>query len=178
AAMIAMNMPCQINRKLFGFMSWRNFDNTLWQKVIRQAKSGIDNDISLKIVGFDNQQNAVIAAQKNIAALGLQDKISVHRKSFELLEPPFASGIIITNPPYHERLKDENDEALYGEIGSRLKHFYSGYSVWIFSGFEAGIKAIGLKPSKKIKLLNGAIECKFLQFELYAGSKKDKSVIN
>ena len=89
-----------------------------------------------------------------------------------ILEKPVPEGIIFINPPYDERLKNPEINKFYSELGTTLKHKWPGYDVWLFTGNLEAIKYIGLKPSKKITLYNGKIECRLLNFSLYSGSQK------
>ena len=92
------------------------------------------------------------------------------------MRPPFSDAFLLMNPPYGERLRHGSVVDLYNEIGSILKHQYSGWKAWIISSNAEALKKIGLKPSRKYVVFNGPLECRFVGFELYAGSKKDQFV--
>ncbi len=174
AAMIASRTPPSMLRERFGFKKWKNFDEALWQKVVASAKSKIRTPPH-PILGFDKDFKAVRIAERNLDTANMIDFVTVQRSKFEKLIPPTDKGILITNPPYDERLQSDDINNLYAMIGERLKHHFSGFEAWLISSNKEAIKQIGLRPSKKIPLYNGALECRFLKFELYEGSKKTKS---
>jgi putative N6-adenine-specific DNA methylase len=173
AALKAYNIPSNLNRKSFGFQNWKNYDAALWEKIKDQARAAIKKE-GVPIVGSDKNLRAIRAAEENIVNAGLQDKIQLIKKDFARLDPPFPNGIIITNPPYDERLVKDDINAFYKMIGDRLKQAYMGYEAWIISSNMEAFKHLGLKASRKTKLYNGALECRYQQYELYAGSKKSK----
>lgn len=171
AALYAYNLPPQIARRQFGFMNWRDFDAGLWQNV-RETALAAATDFSYPIYGFDKNFQAIRISQHNALAAHLEGKIIFERKVFEKLEPPVEEGLIIMNPPYDERLAEDNIEALYQSIGDRLKQAFSGFEAWIISSNTAALKKVGLRPSQKLTLFNGPLECKFQKYELYRGSRK------
>ncbi|MCP3928142.1 MAG: class I SAM-dependent RNA methyltransferase [Bacteroidetes bacterium] len=175
AALIAHNIPPNYYRKRFGFQRWKDFDRNLWDEIMEQAKENI-KDTSCEIYGFDKDFKAAKISQHNIFGAHLEGKINVSRQRFERLEPPVENGFMMMNPPYDVRLTDDNILDFYKMIGDRLKQHFNGYEAWILSGNLEAIKHIGLRPSRKISLYNGALECKFQKFELYAGSKKSKAI--
>jgi putative N6-adenine-specific DNA methylase len=173
AASYAWNMPPQLNRQEFGFMKWPNFDRKLWKEVVEKAKSRI-KDSGPVIMGSDKDFKSIRMAEQNIQAAGMEDKIQVQRKKFEKLTPPEGPGMIIMNPPYDERLGIDDIGALYKMIGDQLKQNYAGFEAWVLSSNKEAFKQVGLRASKKIKLYNGPLECKFQRYEMYEGSKKKK----
>ena len=173
AAMYAYNIPPQLQRKNFGFMKWRDFDKALWEEVVAEAKSNI-REFPYHILGFDKDFKAVRISQWNIIAAKVEGKIQVERKPFEKLEAPEGKGIIMINPPYEMRLVTGDINALYKMIGDQLKQSFKGYDAWIISSNFQALKHIGLRPSKKILLHNGPLECKLQHYELYEGTKKVK----
>lgn len=173
AALYAYNIPPQLyRRKAFGFTKWQDFNRTLWQEILEAAKSRIRQDFEHEIVGFDRDFRAVSICRQNIAASHLEGKVQVKRQLFERLDPPFDNGWIIMNPPYDERLSNKDIEAFYQMIGDRLKQHFAGYTAWIISSNKEAVKNVGLRASKRMTLFNGALECKFLKYEMYAGSRK------
>ena len=172
AAMLAKNIPPQLNRESLGFMKWKNFNAKLWEDVIDKAKEAI-KPLICNIVGFDKDMKAVRVSGQNIFSAHLEGQgIQVEKQSFERLIPPAAPGLLMTNPPYDERLKEADIEAFYKMIGDRLKQAFTDYEAWIISSNMEALKHLGLKPSKKLTLFNGALECKFQQYELYEGSRR------
>ena len=105
------------------------------------------------------------------------DKVSLKISNFQDYTPNTEPGIIISNPPYGERIGDEI-EALYTDFGDTLKQKFSGWSAWIISSNMEALKNVGLRPSKKLKLFNGSLECKFVQYEMYQGTKKTHKTEN
>lgn len=175
AAMIARNIPPQKHRTIrFGFQNWKDFDPQLWASIKKEADARI-RDFDYKILGYDQDFKAVRVSERNIMCADLEGKIEVERQKFEKFEPSSSKGIILTNPPYEERIKTGDIDNLYSLIGDRLKQHFSGFQAWIISSNLEAIKKIGLRPSRKITLYNGPLLCKFLKFEMYAGSKKQKS---
>jgi putative N6-adenine-specific DNA methylase len=173
AASYAWNMPPQLNRKEFGFMKWPNFDRKLWKEVVEKAKSRI-KDSGPVIMGSDKDFKSIKIAEQNIEAAGMEGKIQVQRKKFEKLTPPEGPGMLIMNPPYDERLGIDDIGALYKMIGDQLKQNYAGFEAWVISSNKEAFKQVGLRASKKMKLYNGPLECRYQRYEMYEGSKKQK----
>ena len=169
AAMIANNIPANIFRKRFGFEGWKNFDIDLWEK-IRDISLEKEQEYHGMISGADNFQKSLRACRENINNALMRDDIKVNMKDFfDTPVPP--NTCVIFNPPYGERMSIGINE-FYQKIGDTLKHNYKGCSVWLISSDIENLKMIGLKPSRKIKIFNGKLECRFLNFEIYEGSKK------
>ncbi len=173
AAMIASNTPAGWNRERFGFQKWKNFNQKIWDEVLAEAKAKIKKP-SHPILGFDSDFKTVRMAERNLDTAGMLDYVEIKRMKFQKLEAPEEKGILVTNPPYDERLKEADILEFYGMIGDQLKQQFKGYEAWLISSNADAIKRIGLRASKKIPLQNGALECRFLKFELYEGSKKAK----
>lgn len=178
AGMMAKNIPPLWFRKEgFGFQRWRDYDEKLWQTVLSEAKERI-TDFNHKIYGFDRDFKAISTAKINVLAAELTENISLRRMAFERLEAPAEKGILIINPPYDERLHIKNINELYKMMGDQFKQNFKGWEAWIISSNMQALKHIGLRPSKKIRLMNGALDCKFLKFEMYEGSRKAKKIGN
>lgn len=175
AAMIAKRIPPQKYQEFkFGFQKWRDFEPAIWEKVKSEADAKI-RDFEHRILGFDQDFRAVRACERNIMyATDLEGKIEIQRQKFEKLERPSEKGIILMNPPYEERIKTGEIDVLYGMIGDRFKQEFKGYSAWIISSNLEAIKNIGLRPSRRITLYNGPLLCKFLKYDMYEGSKKQR----
>ncbi len=174
AAMIAKNIPAGIYRKSFGFEKWLDFDEALFSEIYN---ADYERPLSVRIFGSDISNQSCAIARSNIKNAGLSKTIEVATNDFLSMNPPFEGGIIITNPPYGERLKAQSVVDLYKSMGDILKQKYAGYSAWIISSSEDGFKSIGLKPSKKIELFNGALPCSFRNFELFQGTYKQKVIL-
>lgn len=177
AAMFAKNMPPQLNRESLGFMKWKNFNAKLWEDVLDKAQTAI-KPLNCKVLGFDKDMKAVRVTGQNIFSAHLEGQgITVEKQSFEKLIAPEPSGLLMTNPPYDERLKEADIESFYKMMGDRLKQAFIGYEAWIISSNLEALKHLGLKSSKKLNLFNGALECKFQQYELYEGTRRSDEKI-
>jgi len=171
AAMLACNIPPQRNRQHFGFMKWEDYDKDLWRQVKQEAKERIQT-VPSPILGYDKDFEAIKASMKNILAAQLEDAVTVERMDFNKQKQEYKEGVLITNPPYDERLEEEDIYAFYKDMGHVLKHKFEGFDAWLISSNIKAMKKLGLKPSKKNILFNGALECQFNCYELYKGSKK------
>ena len=166
AAMAAYNVPPQYGREYFCFKHWKDFDKALWYDIAQNSEpKELVNKVNLK--GFDLNFQAIRVTERNIEAASLTGLIEMQRKDFFKNIPEGEPGILVLNPPYDERLKMEDAQKFYKDLGDAFKKNWKGWQVWIISGNLEAVKAVGLKPSKKITLYNGAIECKFLKFEIY-----------
>jgi len=169
ASMITHNIPANIFRKRFGFEGWKNFDEELWD-TIRDTSLEKEKEYHGIITGADKYQKSLRSCRANINNALMRDEIKVKLDDF------FESSVkpnthVVFNPPYGERMPISIDE-FYQKIGDTLKHNYEGCTVWLISSDIENLKMIGLKPSRKIKVYNGKLECRFLKFEIYEGSKK------
>ncbi len=175
AAMIANNIPPGIYRQKFGFETWKDFDNELLEQIYEEESE--ENNSDVKIIGADISEIAIRMAKENISNASLKRKIELHIKPIENFDPikvKGENGILITNPPYDERIKKNEINNFYKVLGDIFKNRFKGFETWLISNNFDAIKNIGLKPSKKQTLFNGALECKFLNYSIYEGSKKDK----
>lgn len=170
AAMIAGNIPPGIHRS-FSFEKWQDFDKDLWQSIKSEARQS-KKPPGQPILGADNNFKAIRIAGNNIGAAHLQSYIRIKKSSFQQFLPPEGPGTLISNPPYDLRLGDKDINGLYRQIGDKLKQDFAGYQAWLISGNFEALKHVGLRPSRRIHLLNGQIPCKFHRYELYQGSRK------
>lgn len=173
AAMFAMHIPPAYFRKNFGFMKWADFDETLWNEVVKTANDKI-SEFDFDIIGSDRSSKAIDIARQNIFESHLHKDIRLLKKNMDELEPPKGPGVLIINPPYGERLEEADLKGLYSSIGDSLKHNFKGYTAWIISSDFEALKFIGLKPSKKITVFNGPLECRFVSYDIFDGSYKEK----
>lgn len=171
AALIAKNIAPGSFRT-FGFEKWNDFDEALWDKLETKARDSII-DFKGKISGFDMDEEAILISEGNAQVAGVLNVVSFKKQDFLKTENEITGSILVMNPPYGERLM-EDDEMIpfYKEIGDVLKKKYTGCDAWIISGNLRAIKFVGLRPSRKIPLFNGPIECRLNKFELYRGSKR------
>ena len=172
AAMIANNIPPGVYRQKFGFETWKDFDNELLEEIYEE--DGVEPDHDIKVIGSDISEIAIRITKENVANAGLKRKIDLQINPIENYTPPAENGVIITNPPYGERIKKNDINDFYKALGDKFKSSYQGYEVWLISSNFDAIKYIGLRPSKKFTLFNGPLECKFLNYSIYEGSKKSK----
>jgi putative N6-adenine-specific DNA methylase len=170
AAMMAANIPPQVHRKKFGFENWQNFDAELFTQ-IKEARLNKIKEFSGKLIGFDINKKVAEDAQNNVDAANMGDFISIINQDFFLSKKEISPLKIIFNPPYDQRLAVNNDQ-LYQNIGNCLKQNYPNTDTWFITSDIDAHKKIGLRPSRKIRLFNGKLECKLYKFELYEGSKK------
>lgn len=173
AAMIAMNVPPGIYRQNFAFEKWKGFNADLFETIYND--DGGERVFEHKIYGSDISEEAISIAAKNIKSAGVEKHIDLQIKPFEkYTEAPAENAILITNPPYGERIKPEDLFGLYEMIGERLKHVFMGYKVWILSYKKECFDKIGLKPSKKIQLVNGSLQCEFRRYDIFAGKRNEQ----
>ncbi|MCB0581820.1 MAG: class I SAM-dependent RNA methyltransferase [Phaeodactylibacter sp.] len=173
AATYACRRAPQLQRDYFGFKQWADYDESLWAGLLAEARSRVV-PFEHGLYGYDLDFKAMRIARHNALAAGLEGQVQIERQPFERLEPPAEEGFIVMNPPYDERLAKADIEAFYQMIGDRLKQAFAGYEAWILSSNKDAMKRIGLRPSRKMTLFNGALECKYQQYQLYRGSRKKK----
>lgn len=172
-AFIALNIPPGYIRDSYGFQRWKGYDKALYESVKQEADSKIKTELDIDIIGGDISASALSLSRRNCRDAGVDQFVKVIRGDFfKNRAVQNFSGTIIANPPYGERIGGVDHEMIYSRIGSTLKHHYTNTSAWILTGSMEGLKFIGLKSSKKIKVFNGSIECYFVRFDLYEGSKK------
>jgi putative N6-adenine-specific DNA methylase len=177
AALMAKNIAPGIFRNEFGFERWNDFDSELWEKIRDDAKAKELKKMEFPLVGIDKSQQTLKTAKENVSNARMNDSIRLHAMPFEEYTPEVNNGMVIINPPYGGRITDEDLFSLYKSIGDQLKKKYKGFTAWILTANKEAAKNIGLKPSRKIELYNGSLECRFLKFELYEGSKKGKYLL-
>lgn len=190
AALIARNIAPGVFRQSFAFEKWLDFDAELWSEIYNDDSH--EREFHHKIYGSDASFYAIQQATKNVKSAGVQRDVEL--KQIRLEEIKFGNekmskcemsndksrisndkSLVMLNPPYGERLASNKDmELLYGKIGTALKHQFAGSTAWIISSNEAAMKCIGLKPSKKLHLLNGELDCQFNRYDLFAGKRNDQ----
>ena len=174
AAMIANNIPSSINRKHFAFENWKDYDEDLYF-IIQDALLKKIRSSHFKIMGFDKAPSAVQKAKQNIISANLEEFVGVHHVNFfNSTKEVFGNTTILFNPPYGERLNIDVAE-FYKKIGDTLKHNYPGSTAWLINSDVEALKNVGLRTSKRIALKNGDLDCKFVKYELYEGSRKAKN---
>ena len=176
AALMARNIAPGVFRKEFAFEHWPDFDAELWNDIYNDDSH--EREFEHKIYGSDASFYAIQQATKNVKSAGVQKDVELRQVRLEELKELKAEGaLVMMNPPYGERLKSNKEmEDLYGAIGTALKHQFTGATAWIISSNAEAMKRIGLKPSKKYRLLNGELDCQFNQYELFQGKRNEANI--
>lgn len=171
AALIAQNMAPGVFRKEYAFERWHDFDRELLDEIYNDDSK--EREFTHKIYGYDIDIKAVNTARINVRAAGLTKCIEVECADFKDFTQPSGPAIMVCNPPYGERISTPNLLNTYRMIGDRLKHQFQGNEAWILSYRQECFEAIGLKPSLKIPLYNGSLECEFRKYAVFAGRLAD-----
>lgn len=172
AAMIACNIPPNLNRKEFAFQKWSDWDNDLYEKIEESALNKT-RSFDYTITGYDKAPSAIRKSEQNISNANLDDFIKIERQDFFRTEKedPDKSLHVLFNPPYGERLPIDVD-VFYSRIGDTLKQSYPGSQAWLITANMEALKFVGLRPSRRIKVFNGKLESKLVKYTLYSGTKK------
>ena len=171
AALIAKNIAPGVFRKGFAFEKWVDFDADMFDEIYNDDSQ--EREFAHKIYGYDNNPKANEIATHNIKAAGVSKDIVLKLQPFQQFEQPKEKSIIITNPPYGERISTNDLLGLYQMIGERLKHAFVGNEAWVLSYREECFDQIGLKASQKVPLFNGPLECEFRKYEIFDGKYKE-----
>lgn len=171
AAMIACNIPANINRPEFAFERWDDYDNALFE-TIQDALLKKTREFHYTIKGTDIDITAITKARDNVKHANLEDYIQIEQDDFFDTKKEVEGKLhILFNPPYDERIGIKTEE-FYEDIGNTLKRHYPGTNAWLITANLEALKYVGLKPSRKIKVYNGALEARLVKYEMYEGSKK------
>ena len=170
AAMIAANINPGVYRRHFAFEGWKDFDPALFDKLYNDDSG--ERDPEFKIYGADISPKAVEIAERNIKSAGVGRLIDLQVKPLSAWKEAPEGGVMVTNPPYGERIGADNMEGLYALIGQKLKNVFKGYHAWIIAAKNEYIAKIGLSPSVKIPILNGSIECELREYIIFEGDYK------
>ena len=171
AALIPRNIAPGVFRKGFAFEKWVDFDSEMFDEIYNDDSQ--EREFTHKIYGYDNNPKANEIATHNIKAAGVSKDVTLKLQPFQQFEQPQEKSIIVMNPPYGERISTNDLLGLYQMIGERLKHAFVGNEAWVLSYREECFDQIGLKPSKKVPLFNGALECEFRKYEIFDGKYKE-----
>ena len=171
AALIARNIAPGVFRKGFAFEKWVDFDSEMFDEIYNDDSQ--EREFTHKIYGYDNNPKANEIATHNIKAAGVSKDVTLKLQPFQQFEQPQEKSIIVMNPPNGERISTNDLLGLYQMIGERLKHAFVGNEAWVLSYREECFDQIGLKPSKKVPLFNGALECEFRKYEIFDGKYKE-----
>ena len=168
AALIARNIPPGIFRTDFAFEHWQDFNKEMFETIYN------DDSEEKELNGSDSSFYAIKKATDNIRSAGLKKLITLRQIEFQHLPKIEKPSLLVTNPPYGERIKPEDINKLYSELGTCLKHTFSGSEAWVLSANKEAMKYIALKPKQKINVLNGELDCTFQQYELFEGKRKEQ----
>lgn len=172
AALIAANINPGIYRKGFAFERWADYDQELFERLYNDDSN--EREVKCKIYGADISPKAVEVARANIKSAGVAKHIELERKAIiSWTEAPKPVGVLITNPPYGERISAPDMDNLYQSIGAQLKHVFVGYHAWILGYRDEYFAKIGLAPSEKVDILNGSLECSLREYVIFEGDRKD-----
>lgn len=171
AGLIALNIPPGIFRKEFAFEKWSDFDEELFDEIYND--DSCERTFKYKIYGSDISPKAINIAAENIKSAGLNKYIELKVQSVQQTEMPTQPCLMITNPPYGERINPSDLYEIYSALGRILKHKFAGNTAWVISSDEKALNKIGLKPSKKIPLLNGALDCLYCKYEIFTGKRNE-----
>jgi putative N6-adenine-specific DNA methylase len=173
AAMVACNIPANINRKEFAFEKWNDWDNDLFDQIVESLLKKV-KEFHYTIKGYDKAPSAVSKAKDNIKNANLDDYVTIEQQNFFDTKKETVGPLhMVFNPPYGERL-DIDLERFYREMGDTMKQNYPGTNAWFITANLEALKFVGLKPSRKIKLFNGSLEARLVKYEMYEGSKRTK----
>jgi putative N6-adenine-specific DNA methylase len=170
AALIAHNMAPGLFRKEYAFEKWPDFDRELFDDIYNDDSE--EREFKHHIYGYDVDVKAVNTARLNVRAAGLTNDITIEEQDFKNFQQPKNKAIMVTNPPYGERISTPDLLGTYKMIGERLKHQFTGNDAWVLSYREECFDQIGLKPSIKIPLYNGSLECEFRKYQMFDGKMK------
>ncbi len=172
AALIAHNMAPGLYRKEYAFEKWPDFDADLFDRIYNDCEEHEKESVGCHFYGYDIDPKAVNTARRNVQAAGLSDSITIEQQDFKDFKQPSKKSTIVTNPPYGERISTPDLLGTYKMIGERLKHEFTGNDAWVLSYREECFDQIGLKPSIKIPLYNGSLECEFRKYQMFDGKMK------
>lgn len=167
AALIAAGINPGIYRRRFAFESWPDFDADLFDSIYNDDSA--ERTVTQPIVGADISPKAIAIATENAKSAGVAKYIDLQVRPLSQWTEAPADGVMITNPPYGERISADDMDGLYAMIGSKLKHVFKGYHAWIIGYREEYFRKIGLSPSMKLPLYNGALECELREYIIFDG---------
>ncbi len=172
AALMAAGLPPQLERSHFAFKNFANFQPEVWEEILADVPRRI-TELPCKIIGSDISADMVTKARRNFRGLPIGRFIETSVNSFQELTQVEGPGVMVSNPPYGERMGEEIEE-MYEDLGNWMKGSMKGFSCWVLSSNMDALKFVGLRPDRKIKVFNGDLECSFRKFDIYEGSKKGK----
>lgn len=173
AALLAADLPSNLERQHYAFKNFKNFSADIWEEMYNASIKRVSS-LPCRIYGSDHNAEMITKARRNLRGLAVGRFVETSVLEFDEVKNPGNGGIVLTNPPYGERMGTDI-EVLYEKLGDWMKQEMKGFDCWMISSSESGFKSLGLRPDKKIRLYNGELECSFRKFSIYQGSKKEKS---
>ncbi len=168
AGLRSLNIAPGLFREHFGFETWLNFDEALWERLLDDAEAQQKDELSGFVGGSDRDPNVLIQANHNARQCGIDHLLTFQQKELADVEAPTDSGILICNPPYGERLGADTDlGAFYKQLGDVLKQRFKGWTAYVLSGNKTLSGSIGLKSASRTPVYNGALLCQLMKYELY-----------
>jgi putative N6-adenine-specific DNA methylase len=171
AVLIALNIAPGVFRKKYAFEKWDDFDADLFETI--SSDDTHEKEFKFKAFGSDMSPKAIAITNANVKNAGLSKYIVTKICAIQDLKDVPETGILVTNPPYGERLNPRELMHSYSALGERLKHAFAGYNAWIISSNDEAFEQIGLRPSGKFRLINGDITCEYRHYEIFAGKRKE-----
>lgn len=172
AALLAANIPSLIERQHFAFKNFEGFDAEVWESIRSEVNTRVSS-LPCQIIGSDLSDEMITKTRRNLRGLSIGRFVKTEVKPFSDVKGLEAPGVMISNPPYGERMGEEIEE-MYGELGNWMKAEMKGFDCWILSSNFEAFKFVGLRPERKVKMYNGDLECSFRKYSIYEGSKKAK----
>lgn len=172
AALIARNIYPGVFRKEFAFERWKDFDAEMFEAIYNDDTQ--EREFNHKIYGYDINRTAVATALENAKSAGVGDVVTVAQQDVRDFQQPEEKAIMITNPPYGERITTDDILGLYADFGSVLKRSFVGNDAWILSYHEECFVKIGFRPSTRIILYNGSLECEFRKYQVFEGKLNER----
>lgn len=168
AGLRSLQMAPGLFRERFGFETWLDYDDQLWESLLVEAEESQKEELAAFVGGSDRDPNVLIAAHSNAQQCGLEHLISFRQRELAEVEAPADSGVLICNPPYGERLGADTDlGAFYELLGNVLKQRFKGWTAYVLSGNKALSSSIGLKSASRTPVYNGSLLCQLMKYELY-----------
>ncbi len=171
AALLASGIPSNIDRQHYAFKNFKGFDAQIWEEIQSKA-TRLCKGFDFEIIGSDIDSDMMMMAKRNLRGLPIGRFVTVNTASFDEVKKPTDNGTLICNPPYGERMGEEIED-MYQGLGDWFKNELKGWNCWVISSNEEGFKSIGLKPSRKVKMYNGDLECSFREYRIFDGFRKE-----
>lgn len=175
AALAALGRAPGLHRRDFAFMHLRGFEREAWDDLRRAARAAGRRRLDGRIIVTDHSPDAITAARKNAATAGVDHLMEFSVCDFAETPVPEDGGVVVLNPEYGRRLGDARRlEETYRRIGDFFKQKCQGYRGYVFTAGPDLAKRIGLRTSRRIPFYNTTLDCRLLEYELYAGTRKHR----